>query len=107
MKKYLMAFFSITMAVALSAFATKHKSKNTTQDPYWYTVVDVNGVLKFDQILFGATRTSKANAETVDCDDSGTPVCYAASDFNNVGGGTTPITQSPALIIKETAPERK
>jgi len=56
MKKYLLGFMAIVLAIGLSAFTGE--SKQATDNVYYFYIVDGNGTIPFgSSVQFGGTKT--------------------------------------------------
>jgi hypothetical protein len=80
MKKYLLGFFAIVLAVGFSAFTTQHQvSKASSRaafvgELYWF---DATG-------SYTGNFQTKENELTVACDDTGIDICERGYDDNDL-----------------------
>lgn len=97
MKKYLLGFFALSLAIFLSSFTQVKDSQAKTTGLYWYPVS--GGVTTDDTPVI---QGSKEEAKTFDCNDSiSQPVCFYGSEDDNLPLNTTVPTGNPDVIIRE------
>ncbi len=101
MKKYLLGFFALSLAIFLSSFTLEYKAPTKTNGLFWYPVS--GGITTDDTPV---TEGSEEEAKTVDCPDSmSQPVCLYGSENDHLTLGTTVPTGNPDVIIRESDTE--
>lgn len=97
MKKYLLGFFALSLAIFLSSFTHVKDSQAKATGLYWYPVSA--GVTSDDTPV---TQGSKEEAKTFDCPDSmSQPICLYGSEDDNLPLNTTVPTGNSSVIIRE------